>query len=144
MGAEETGRKEATTHFFWKFEKAISQWLSKTQHSPHRKKKKNRFEGKSNIVASRRIFVFQNSSTLWNSGKKAKERTKHNKISGAKNNWLLHPVQQARIFKNVFLTDESTIQVHRSLIKVWSSKRLPNPVKKVPTFLHKIIVWLGL
>ena len=44
-------------------------------------------------------------------------------------------------FENVFLTDESTFQLHRNTIKVWSSKRLPHPVKKVPKFSQKIMIW---
>ena len=44
-------------------------------------------------------------------------------------------------FDNVFLTDESTFQLHRNTIKVWSSKNISYPKKKVPKFSQKTIVW---
>lgn len=44
-------------------------------------------------------------------------------------------------FDNVFLTDESTFQLHRNTIKVWSSKNSSYPKKKVPKFSQKIMVW---
>ena len=43
-------------------------------------------------------------------------------------------------FDNVFLTDESTFQLHRNTIKIWSSKNSSYPKKKVPKFSQKIIV----
>ena len=45
------------------------------------------------------------------------------------------------LFDNVFLTDESTFQLHRNTIKVWSSKNSSYPKKKVPKFSQKIMVW---
>ena len=44
-------------------------------------------------------------------------------------------------FDNVFLTDESTFQLHRNTIKVWSSKNSSYPKKKVLKFCQK--VWSG-
>ena len=44
-------------------------------------------------------------------------------------------------FDNVFLTDESTFQLHRNTVKVWSSKNSSYPKKKVPKFSKKIMVW---
>ena len=43
-------------------------------------------------------------------------------------------------FDNVFLTDESTFQLHRNTTKVWSSKNNSYPKKKVPKFSQKIMV----
>ena len=43
-------------------------------------------------------------------------------------------------FDNVFLTNESTFQLHRNTIKVWSSKNSSYPKKKAPKFSQKIMV----
>ena len=45
-------------------------------------------------------------------------------------------------YDNVFLTDESTFQLHRNTIKVWSSKNSSYPKKKVPKSSQKKL-WSG-
>ncbi len=44
-------------------------------------------------------------------------------------------------FLNVFMTDECIFQLYRNKIKVWTSRRCPKPVKKIPKFSPKIMVW---
>ena len=41
---------------------------------------------------------------------------------------------------NVFLTDESSFQLNRNTLKVWSSKHSRHPGKKVPKFFQKKMV----
>ena len=77
--------------------KAISQFALKNP-TFSAQEIKDRFETKSNIVASRRTY----SRTLQSSGivkKIAKENTKHNKNSRTKKKGLLHPIQCARVFR---------------------------------------------